>query len=159
MNWGFTEWQTPGIVPRMTTGDVPGEVRRWKLIALVSALSAVAAAAALVGWTARGWGGDAAPTSATFTGGGQTTSNICEPQQGTWFRNGAIVKILSAEGEQLATGRILNEPVWGNGGCHQEFVVDGIPERRSVYVVEVGRWRHPVTEEQLRANTAEVMLI
>lgn len=142
----------------MIAGDVSDEVRRWKLVALASAFVAVAAVAVLIGWIARG-SGDANVASASFTGGGWTSIGQCGATEGTRFRIGTDVKVLSADGDHLAIGRILAEPVLTNEGCRQDFIVEGIPSGRGVYLVEIGRWRHPLSEDQLRTNTATVWLM
>jgi hypothetical protein len=150
---------TSNTVPCMMAGDVSHEVRRWKLIALASVFVAVAAVAGLIGWIARGSGDANVVTIATFTGGGWTSSSACESVNGTRFAIRTVVKILDADGNQLAIGKIVADPVHTDGSCRQEFAVDGIPGGRGVYLVEVGRWRHTVSEAQLRGNMAEVLLI
>ncbi|MBV1851785.1 hypothetical protein [Catellatospora tritici] len=139
----------------MMAGDVSGEVRRWKLVAFASALVAVAAVAGLIGWVARGSGDANVATNATFAGGGQS---ICHETSDTRFRIGTVVKILGANGNDLANGKIVTEPVYTNGVCRQEFLVDGIPGGRGIYLVKIGRWQHPVSEDQLRTNMAEFSL-
>ncbi len=37
--------------------------------------------------------------------------------------------------------------------------MDNVPDGRGVYLMEIGRWRHTVSEAQLRTNTVEFMLI
>ncbi|NUT35399.1 MAG: hypothetical protein HOV79_20280 [Hamadaea sp.] len=142
-------------MPRMMAGDASGDVRRWKLVALTSTFVAVAAVAGLTGWVARG-PGDATPTAvATFTGGGWV--GACSGRDNPGLALGTAVKILSADGAELASGKIVGGLVWMNGGCRQEFIVDGIPGGRGVYLAEVERWRHTVSEAALRGNTAEIL--
>ncbi|MCP2323990.1 hypothetical protein HDA40_002497 [Hamadaea flava] len=143
----------------MTTGARPDEVRRWKLIALASAFVAVAAVAGLIGWVARSSTVADAPPVETFTGGGWTLSGRCDEAEGQRLSVGTAVTVLSADGAQLAVGKIVSGPVGVDQGCRQEFLIDGIPGRRGVYLLEVGHWRHPVSEAQLRGNQAELSLI
>ncbi|NUT18673.1 MAG: hypothetical protein HOV77_05775 [Hamadaea sp.] len=140
----------------MTAGDGPGELRRWKIIALTSAFVAVAAVAGLIGWIARGPGEPTPPPVATFTGGGWTISGECSGSAGGWFTVGDPIKILTTEGTELAAGKILTSPGPPDTGCRQTYAIDGIPGGRGVYVIEVGHWRQTVTEVQLRANQAEI---
>jgi hypothetical protein len=154
-----TTWQESSIVPGMITRDASEIVPRWKLIALVSAFVAVAAVASLIGWVARGASGAGPSSAGSFTGGGWTVSNSCFAKGfGTNLGIGTKVKIFTADGVQLAAGKIIAEQQEMKHGCRQEFAVGDIPSGRGVYLVTVRVWTHVVSEAKLRGNMAEIML-
>jgi len=132
-------------------------LRRWKIVALVSAFVAVVAVSMQVGWVLRG--PQAVPPPGTFTGGGTVVAPQCTPDVGGITVDNAQVLVFDAKGKELASSRLMagNYVVHGNGdSCLRSFVIAGIPSGGGIYTLQVGRWRQTVTEAALRANLAEM---
>jgi hypothetical protein len=146
----------PADTARVTASTAAAEVRRWKIVALVSAFVAVAMVAGGVGWLLRGEP-DARPTA--FTGGGSAVAYDCVSEIGGITVDSAQILVYDGAGKEIASSRLMAAvPQPNTNLCRRSFVIDRIPGGLGIYMLQVGRWKQPVTEAALRSNVAEILL-